>query len=661
MIYFVSRNINSNVLKNNNITLTGIEKVIEDLQNETEICLDTETTGYSPIYNDIILLQFGTLKGNQYVIDTRDFEVNHFKHLLESETKTFIGHNIKFDYNMLKKHGIVLRNVYDTMIVDKVIFNGAYGRDFIRKNKRFSLAGVYKHYFNKYIEKKIREDFVRWRNKPFTYDQITYAALDALYPFHIKEKQLELVKKYLLEEAVKLENKVVLAIGDIEYNGMRLDPVKWRNVVNKYKIRAEQSETKLDEMLLLQPGTQKYKKIATQLTLFDEPEDKRKSIINWNSDQQVYEVLSNIFKIYPKDKHGKPSSGADAIEMLSTSHPFTNLLLKYREETKVITSFGEKFLGKLNPDSRIRTSFNQIMNTGRVSSSNPNMQQIKRYNKEDPDSKYFREAFCVKEDKCLSTADYSQQEARIMADMADDKDYIKFFNEDGGDSHSFVATKLFSAKFKKEFKVSKTENEEYRYKGKILNFSISFGIQANTLSKRLNVSIEEAQELIDAFYEGFPTLKIFFEKSHEEALFKGYIRTNNITNRIRWFPEWRKYLELKDNRSRDWSGNKELSIIEGIIKRRAQNTKIQGTAGDMTKLALVYIRTKLIENNILPLYEASVKLVNVIHDETVLESIPELVNKWSTIQRECMEKAGEAFCKKVKITADFSISQHWEH
>jgi len=659
MIYFVSRNINSNILKNNDITLTGIEKVIEDLQNETEICLDTETTGYSPIYNDIILLQLGTLKGNQYVIDVRDFEIQSLKNILENNEKTFIGHNIKFDYNMLKKHSIILRNVYDTMIVDKVLFNGAYDQNFIKKNKRFSLAGVYKHYFNKWIEKKIREDFPNWGKKPFTYSQILYSALDAKYPFEIKDKQVELINKYFLQETVKLENKVVLAIGDIEYNGMKLDPNKWLNVVNKYKERSIKSEVELDRMLLAQKDSLKYKKVATQLTLFDGPEDKRESVINWNSDQQVYEVLTTIFNIYPKDKHGKPSSGADAIEMLPISHPFTDLLLKYREETKVVTSFGEKFLSKIDPDGRIRTSFNQIINTGRVSSSNPNMQQIKRYNEEDPDSKYFREAFCVKDDKLLSTVDYSQQEARIMADMANDEDYIRFFNEDGGDSHSFVATKLFSAKFKKEFKVSKTENKEYRYKGKILNFSISFGIAANTLSRRLKISVNEAQELIEAFYEGFPTLKSLFEKSHKEALSQGYVRTNNITNRIRWFPQWRKYLELKD--SRDWNKIKELSAVEGIIKRRAQNTKIQGTAGDMTKLALVYLRNKLIENNILPLYNAPVMITNVIHDETVIESTPELTEKWSNIQQECMKKAGKVFCKKVKIPVDANVGLHWEH
>lgn len=658
MIYFISTCLSTTIpLPKEVKVLNSLDKVIEDLKNIKEIALDCETTGLSPIKDKLIMLQLGT-RENQYIIDTRYIDPSPLRYILEDKTKTFIGHNIKFDYNMLKQFNIVLRNVYDTMLSDRVLYNGKYSDTFIRETKRYSLAGVYKYYFNKQIEKDPAKEFLIIGKRPFTYRQILYGANDVIYTLEIKDKQQIYIDTYKLDKKVSLENKVTLAIGDQEYNGMPFKEKKWKIAIENYLPKVKESEKKLDFLVLQQEKGKKYKVMAKQQSLFgEEYESDKDTIINWNSDQQVYEVLTTVFNIYPVDKHKNPSSGADAIKLLDNSYEITNEILKYREHQKIISSFGQKFIDEhLTEDSRIRTTYNQIVDTGRMSSRNPNQQQIPS------NTGYHREAFEATEGKMLSICDYSGQESRVMSDLANDTDYIKFFNEDGGDSHSFVATKMFSAAFGHEFIVTKdNENKEYRQKGKILNFFISFGGSAYTLSKTLKIPEEEAQTLIDSFYKAFPKLKEFFEKCKSFGVEKGYIRVNNVDNGIRWFPEWRKYLELSTKRHKTKEEHSEIQKIKGSIERKSMNTPIQGTASSMTKTALILFRDQLLKEGILPLKNAPVKLCATIHDETVIEADENIIKKWSKIQQECMENAGSIFCKKVKIIAEPVISKHWTH
>ncbi len=641
-----------------------VEGIIEALKTETELALDTETTGIDPKVDSIIMLQFGTHKGNQFVIDTRDYNIELFREILEDPNKTFVGHNIKFDYNMLKSYRILLTKVYDTMVVDKAIYNGMYEPLVIMKTKRFSLASVYNFYFNQVINKGTRDEFQFIGTKPFTLAQIRYGANDVLYPFQIQTKQLEKVQEYNLGACIRLENKLVLVLGDIEYNGFHLNKDKWKQITVKYASRLKITQKKLDNILL--ESAPQYKIDAFQQDLFDSSYmNQRECKVNWSSDKQVYEILTTVYGIHPKDKHGKPSSGAPAIHMLPEENDITNLILKYREEEKVITSFGLEYLEKYLSDSnRIHTSYNQIVDTGRMSSRKPNLQQIPNYNGVDDDTKLFREAFEAPDGKLISTADYASQEGRIMADAAKDDAYITFFKIGDGDAHSFVATKMFSAAFGKEFIVTKhNENSAYRQKGKILNFFVSFGGSAYTLSQTLKIPKEEAQELIDAFYKGFPTLKAMFEKNKCFGIDKGYITTNTITNRLRWFPEWHRYLEIKAKTyaSRSKDEFKEMMRIKGNIERRAMNTPIQGTAGDMTKTALVIIRDRLLNDGILPYDEAEVKIVSVVHDECSLEISENLAKKYSKVQQESMEEAGGIFVKSMPMPATSITEKYWTH
>ena len=630
-------------------------KLKELFKSKKIVAIDVETTGLNPLLDKVVMLQLGF--GNiQIVIDTRSFDFSLLKHFLERKSVTFVGHNIKFDYNMLKQYGIVLKNVYDTMLAETVIYNGRYSQKYIRKYKRFSLAGVYYHYFDKKVVKTVRNEFLHWGDNPFSTEQIHYGALDVVYPLEIRKKQSHWIRKYKLQRAINIENRNVLSVGDMEYNGIHLDSKKWLAIYEKYNTKIKVTKAELDHLLIQQ--SPKYEQKAYQLSLFEETIRERFTAVNWDSDKQVYKILTEEFNIFPVDKDGKASSGTPALLLLIDKPDFVLKLIQYRKEAKVLSSFGKKFLDKfLQKDNRIHATFNQIIDTGRMSSRKPNMQQI-------PRDAVFREAFTAPKGKKIIAADYGSQESRIMADLASDKNFIKFFKEGGGDVHSFIATRLFSVAFKKEFIVTETnENKAYRQKGKVLNYLISFGGSAYTLAKTLQIPLEEGEELVNSFFAGFPDLNTFFKTQRKFALDNGYIRTNNITNRIRWIPEWAPYQTLKAKPYEELTKfeRSKKARLRGRIERKAQNTPIQGTAGDMTKTALILIRDKLLSLNIIPTINACIKIVNVVHDEIILEATEEMAETAAKILKESMEKAAKYYLKYLEIPAQPEIGPHWIH
>ena len=308
-----------------------------------------------------------------------------------------------------------------------------------------------------------------------------------------------------------------------------------------------------------------------------------------------------------------------------------------------------------------------------------NLQQI-------PSSKEYRSAFIAPKGKVIITADYSNQEGRVMADMSNDKSYIDFFNGDTsitfGDAHSFIAEKMFSASKGEHVEVppkppedntpeekealayfNSHPNKKLRQMGKILNFMISFGGSAFTLSKTLKIPEKEAQDLIDAFYKGFPSLKIMFTKFKNEALKTGFIRMNTVVNRIRRLPEWKRYKELSSKDFYDLTKEEksQLGKIKGRIERKSMNSPIQGTAGDCTKTALVLIRKKLLAEGIRPLLNAPIKLVQCVHDEILLEADKSHKDLAASILQSSMETAGTYYVKQVKMTANPVIGQVWDH
>lgn len=668
MVYFYSTQLRTDFPEEIVFWEKSITSIADVLSKEPILAIDCETTGLNPLSDKVVMLQFGT-PTDQYVIDTRGFSVSkYFKELLENPNILKVGHNIKFDYNMLKQHGIVMNNVYDTMVCDRVIYNGKYTAAELKALKRYSLAGVYKHYFGKVISKTVRSEFLYLGSNPFSFEQIYYGAKDVVYPLEIHNVQKHWITKYNLDKKISMENKTLLTLGDIEYNGFYLDSEKWLKIHSAYYSKIKNTLLELDTILISKDDSKEVK--CYQLSLFGDTVRDRLTDVNWNSDRQVYKILTSTFDVWPEDKDGKASSGAKALDLLDTKPPIVKALLKYRKQSKIISSFGKVFLDKyLHDDSRIRTTFNQIVDTGRMSSRNPNCQQIPKGSEKGDNGSLvddFRGAFIAPYGKKIITADFSAQEQRVMCNKADDENFIEFFNKGGGDIHCFIAQTMYSASAGHLVEVINDKshpNYGLRQKGKILGFMISFGGSAFTLSKTLKIPVEEAEELINSYFKGFPKLKIMFDKAVKFAMEHGYVVIDEITKGIRWLPEFNEYKTLsnKPKESLTKEERSKKAKLAGRIRRKAMNTGIQGEAASITKTALILLRNYLLEHGIQPLSNAKIKIVACIHDECVVEADEDSAELAAALLQKAMETAGSIFVTKVKMPASPVILDHWDH
>lgn len=365
---------------------SSVEYCLEYFRDKEFVSVDTETQGRDPHSKKILSLQLGDTE-NQFVIDLRHTSILHFKELLES--KCCLLHNAKFDYKFLKKAGITLEHIYDTMLAECVIFAGY-------ESHGYGLDKLAKRYLNIELDKSTRGDFFRLESEPFNEYQIQYAARDVAHLIQIREAQMGLIQLFNLTYCVNLENEVVKALADIEYNGMILNKEKWLNIAQNNQEEIEQITASLDQIVLNEPTLKKYR-IGAQIDIFGEV--GRGVGVNWASPTQVLDILQIL---------GIPVENTSDRELqknLST-HPILPLLQDFREKAKILSTYGKSFLDYINPHTgRVHTSFWQIVSTGRVSSGSkddnaPNLQNI-------PGSNTFRNCFEAPEGWKWISCDYS--------------------------------------------------------------------------------------------------------------------------------------------------------------------------------------------------------------------------------------------------------------
>ena len=264
----------------------GIDDVVEYCSGKSYIAIDTETTGLDYIDDKIVMLQIGD-KDRQFVIDVRCTDITPLKELFEAEATTKIFHNAKFDCLFLKSQfGLNLRYVHDTMLTERVLKCG--------KKMKYSLKALVSNYFNIELDKNIRTTF---NNKtPFTKEQIEYGAKDIKYLIDLREEQMKLVNKYNLHAIVNLENKVVLAFVDMEFNGIDLDRDAWENLSKINKEKADKLREQLDDYILNTDTFIKFKDQHVQTDLFIPVDDIRTVSVNWDSPKQVLDVFKCILQ-----------------------------------------------------------------------------------------------------------------------------------------------------------------------------------------------------------------------------------------------------------------------------------------------------------------------------------------------------------------------------
>ena len=628
MIYFIS---NTTSISTSFKTAT-IDDVVKYCEDKDVLGVDTETEGFDFTCKKMIMFQIGDAN-NQYIIDTRFVSIEPLRKVLESKETIKIFHNAKFDYKFIKKWAnITCEGIYDTFLVELVISCG--------KGLGYALKDLCKRYLNVELNKEVRNQFIGLTGQPFRDDQIVYGAKDVEYLCKIKELQQPSIDKYKLQNVVDLENEVVKSFADMEYNGLDLDTEAWKNLESLNNDKAKTLATELDNMVRLDGRLKKFVAKYIQADMFTPVEEIRDINIKWTSPKQVLDTFKCLIPNLD-NVNGK------AMYKYRFKFPLINKYVKYKEAMKLCTSYGDAFFKNLSSDDKIHTGFHQILDTGRVSSSKPNMQQI-------PADNSFRNCFVAPEGWSFVSSDYSSQELNVIAFGSKDPVWLKAL-EEGQDLHSTCAELVYGEQWltsaednciymSKKEKCNCPSHKKLRTNVKTINFGLAYGMGPNKLADTLNVSIDDAKLLIEKYFNAFPAIKGFLDKLGNYGKKYGYIKTFPPYNRKRWFTNW--YPIIWDNKS--------SSMELGSIERASKNTPIQGASADMTKRALVLIRNHIKE------FCIPVKLVMTVHDQIDTICDNEYVDQWTRDMKELMEIAAEEIVTNGLLKAEVSVSDCWE-
>jgi DNA polymerase-1 len=581
--------------------LRKLNRLLKDCK---EFCFDTETTGVNPLEADLVGLSFSVKKGEAFYIPVpEDLSgvrtiLNHLRESLENSAIRKIGQNIKYDILVLKKYGIEIQGeLFDTMIAHYLFEpEGRHNMDVLAEN--------YLGYSPVPIESLIGK---KGRNQSSMRDvdigQIyPYACEDADITLQLKEVFEPVLKeKGILKLFEKVECPLIYVLADMEFNGVKVDP----------QTLAVLSDEMAKESVKLENDI--YKLAGTEF--------------NIASPKQLGEILFDVLKLIEnpkKTKTGQYATGEEILSKLAGEHQIVGKILEYREVQKLKSTYVDALPTMISPrDGRVHTSFNQtIAATGRLSSTNPNLQNIPIRTEK---GREIRKAFIATDSEhIILSIDYSQIELRIMAAFAEDASMIQAFRE-GKDIHAITASKIFQVPLEEV-------TGDMRRIAKTANFGIIYGISAFGLSQRLNISRKEAADIIDAYFKEFPSVKKYMDRVINKAKENEYVET--ILGRRRY---------LRDINSRN-------ATMRGFAERNAINAPIQGSAADLIKVAMINIFDFMHKNKL------KSKMILQVHDELVFDAYgPEL----KKLEQEVIKLMKTAIPLKVPIEVESGTGFHW--
>ena len=612
--------------------LGTIEDVVKYCHNKEVLGVDTETEGFDFTCKKMIMFQIGD-EHQQFVIDTRFIDISPLKNILESPAITKIFHNAKFDYKFIKKwSGIECDGVYDTFLVERILSCG--------RHIGYGLKDLCKRYLNVELNKEIRNQFIGLSGEAYRDDQIVYGAKDVEYLCKLRKLQLPKIQEFKLQRVVELENRAVLAFADIEYNGIDIDKDAWEVIARTSEQEALDMRDELDNLVLIVPELSDFVLSHVQGDLFTPQEELRKVGIKWTSPTQVLKVFQ---KLVPEleDVNGKK------MYKYRRQHKVIDLYVKYKEKMKLATSYGNDFFKFVSSDGKIHTQFNQILDTGRVASKKPNMQQIPADNK-------FRNCFLAPDNWCFVSSDYSSQELNVIAFGSKDPVWIKAL-EQGQDLHSVCADLVYGQEWADaaeddcSYMINKSKcmcprHGRLRTNVKTINFGLAYGMGPHKLADTLDINTKAAEVLINKYFDAFPAIGGFLDNLGSFGKKYGYIKTFPPYNRRRWFPTW--YPRIYQEKSQAF----EL----GSIERASKNTPIQGASADMTKKAMILIR------DFIKLHNAPVKIVMTVHDQVDTICREDYAQEWVVEMTRLMEQAALEVVTNGLLKADTNISKSWE-
>ncbi len=610
-----SDNLSTNYPQSSQKTLQDTEHtyvLIDNLKDATALCrnlltfpivaFDTETTGIDAMSAEMVGMSFAVEGGRAWYVavpenqaEAQEF-VDAFRPFFENEGQIKVGQNLKYDLTILSHYGVEVKGeLFDTMLAHYVV-------EPEQRHNMDHLAETYLHYRTIHIEELIGTGRQQKNMRDLAPSEICdYACEDAdvtlrLYPI-LREKMAECD---VTDVFSKIEMPLMPVLARIEQNGVRLDTEALQQTGDDFRTRLQTLEEEV------------YALAGHEFTI--------------TSPKQVGTVLFEELKISEKarkTKTGQYSTSEEVLETLRDKHPIVEKILAHRALKKLLSTYVEALPKLINPRTgRIHTSFNQAVTaTGRLSSSNPNLQNIPVRGE---DGREIRKAFVPDEDCTFFSADYSQIELRIMAHLSGDEHMIADFNA-GHDIHAATAARIFH-------KPIEEVTRDERRKAKTANFGIIYGISAFGLSERLGIPRGEAKELIDSYFDTYPKVKEFMSTCIERAQERGYILT-----------EFKRRRYLADINSRN-------ATVRGYAERNAVNAPIQGTAADIIKVAMVAIDRRLREEHL------DTKMILQVHDELNF-SVPH--RELDTVRQLVVEEMERAYSMRVPLLAECGSGTNW--
>ena len=579
-----------------------LRALCDKLLSYKEICFDTETTDKNAVRCKIVGISLAVEPHKAWYIPLNIGETSAYVDILrpifENETIAKVGQNLKYDIMVLKRMGIEVRGEkIDTMLLHYLIDSES------RHNMDF-LAERYLNYRPIAIETLIGKG-----TKQLTMDVVgvervaEYAAEDADITLRLKKVlYAEVEKRGMMELYKRIEEPMIEVLADMELEGVTVN----REALNSYAVELRQLLERLENEVRV---------------LADEP------TLNINSSRQLGEVLFAKLRIASKPKMTKTKQFSTEEEYLQTfahDFPIVSKILEYRGVKKLLSTYVEALPELINPETgRIHTSYNQAVTaTGRLSSTNPNLQNIPI---RDELGKPIRAAFIASDtEHTLIAADYSQIELRLMAHLSSDSALVEAFRS-GEDIHSATAARLYH-------KTTDEVTSSERRSAKTANFGIIYGISAFGLAQRLDISNREAKELITNYFDTYPGVKQYMDNVVAKAANDGYVET--MFSRRRQLPDI-----VSSNRT-----------VRGLAERNAINAPIQGSAADIMKLAMVEIARRFKHEGIRS------KMIMQVHDEVVIDTLISELDAVKRIVKEAMESVAKL---SIPLIAEVNSANNW--
>jgi len=546
----------------------SLDKWIKVLEEKKIIAIDTETSSLNPLETDLVGVSFSYAPNKACYIPLahkikslkKEIVLKKIKHLLEDPSIKKVGQNIKFDFIVLRQNGIEINSIEDTMLISYTLDAGT------NRHNMDTLSEI--HLGHKTISFK---ELVGTGKNKLNFSDIElnkateYAAEDADVTLRLYENLKERLDEERLNKIYEyFEKPMVKLLSKLEFNGIKVDAAHLKKLSAQFEKKLKKIEKGIYELA----GRE----------------------FNIGSPKQLGEIIYNELKIakLKKTKKGSLATNANVLEDLAfTGHKFPNLVLEWRQVSKLKNTYTDALQEHISPKTkRVHTSFLlAATNTGRLASSNPNLQNIPIKSE---DGKEIRKAFIAEKGHILISADYNQIEMRILADMADVKALKKAF-KNGEDIHSLTASQVFNVSINKV-------NEDLRRKAKAINFGIIYGITQYGLAKQISVSNHEALDFINAYFKKFPEIKDYMNSTIKSCRTKGYV--NNIFGRR---------IHLRGINDKNFS-------VRSFQERAAINAPIQGSAADIIRLAMIKL-DHLTETD----KKFKTKMLLQIHDELIFE------------------------------------------